>query len=72
MSELTDSPVVSRLFTQGHHQNASFILLLQNMLFKGKCNNTDISRNAQYLAPFQSPREGEQIGIIGERIFDKN
>ena len=46
MAEATDSPVVSRLFTQGRHRNASVILLLQNMFPKGKYN-TDISRNAQ-------------------------
>ena len=51
MAEATDSPVVSRLFTQGRHRNASVILLLQNMFPKGKYN-TDISRNAQYLALF--------------------
>ena len=35
MAEATDSPVVSRLFTQGRHRNASAILLLQNMFPKG-------------------------------------
>ena len=71
MAEATDSPVVSRLFTQGRHRNASVILSLQNMFPKGKCN-TDISRNAQYLALFQSPSDRKQIGIIAERMFDKN
>ena len=71
MAEATDSPVVSRLFTQGCHRNASVILLLQNMFPKGKYN-TDISRNAQYLALFRSPSDRKQIGIIGERMFDKN
>ena len=47
MSQATDSPVVSKLFTQGRHRNASVILLLQNMFPKGKFN-TDISRNALY------------------------
>ena len=42
MAEATDSPVVSRLFTQGRHRNASVILLPQNMFPKGKYN-TDIS-----------------------------
>ena len=41
MAEATDSPVVSRLFTQGRYRNASVILLLQNMFPKGKYN-TDI------------------------------
>ena len=71
MAEATDSPVVSRLFTQGRHRNASVVLLLQNMFPKGKYN-TDISRNAQYLALFRSPSERKQIGIIAERMFDKN
>ena len=71
MAEATDSPVVSRLFTQGRHRNASVILLLQNMFPKGKYN-TDISRNAQYLALFRSPSDWKQIGIIGERMFNKN
>ena len=71
MAEATDSPVVSRLFTQGRHRNASVILLLQNMFPKGKYN-TNISRNAQYLALFRSPSDRKQIGIIAERMFDKN
>ena len=69
MAEATDSPVVSRLFTQGRHRNASVILLLQNMFPKGKYN-TDISRNAQYLALFRSPSDRKQIGIIAERMFE--
>ena len=72
MAEATDNPVrVSRLFTQGRHRNASVILLLQNMFPKGKYN-TDICRNAKYLALFRSPSDKKQIGIIGERMFDKN
>ena len=71
MAEAIDSPVVSRLFTQGRHRNASVILLLQNMFPKGKFN-TDISRNAQYLALFRSPSDRKQIGVVGERMFDKN
>ena len=71
VADATDSPVVSRLFTQGRHRNASVILLLQNMFPKGKYN-TDISRNSQYLALFRSPSDRKQIGIIGERMFGKN
>ena len=70
MAEATDSSVVSRLFTQGH-RNASVIVLLQNMFPKGKYN-TDISRNTQYLALFRSPSDRKQIGIIAERMFEKN
>ncbi len=71
MAEASDSPLVAGLFTQGRHRNASVILMLQNMFPKGKYN-TDISRNAQYMALFRSPSDRKQIGIIGERMFDKN
>ena len=71
MAEAIESPFVSRLFTQGRHRNASVILLLQNMFPKGKFN-TDISRNAQYMALFRSPSDRKQIGIVAERMFDKN
>ena len=43
MAEATDSPVVSRLFTQGRHRNASVILLLQNMFPKGRYSIKRIS-----------------------------
>ena len=71
MAEAIDSPMVSRLFTQGRHRNASIILLLQNMFPKGKYN-TDISRNAQYITLFRSPSDRKQIGIVAERMFDKS
>lgn len=56
MSQATESPVLSLLFTQGRHRNASVILLLQNMFPKLKFN-TDICRNAQYLVLFRSPSD---------------
>ena len=71
MSQATDSPVLSKLFTQGRHCNASVILLLQNMFPRGKYN-TDISRNAQYLVLFRSPSDRKQIGIVAQRIFTKD
>ena len=66
-----DSPVISKLFTQGRHRNASVILLLQNAFPKGKYN-TSKSRNAQYMALFRCPADRRQIGIMADRIFDKN
>ena len=71
MAQATDSSVLSTLFTQGRHRNASVILLLQNMFPKGKFN-TDISRNAQYLVLFRSPSDRKQIDMIAERIFAKD
>ena len=70
MAEATDSLVVSRLFTHGRHRNASVILLLQNMFPEGKYN-TDISRNAQYLALFRSPSDRKQIGITQQSQIDE-
>ena len=41
------------------------------MFPKGKFN-TDISRKGQCMATFRSPSDRKQIGIIAERIFEKN
>ena len=71
MSQAIDSPVLSQLFTQGRHRNASVILLLQNMFPKGKYK-TDISRNAQYVVLFRSPSDRKQIDIFAERAFAKD
>ena len=71
MHQAVNSPILSRLFTQGRHRNASVILLMQNMFPKGKYN-TDISRNAQYLVLFRSPSDRKQINTIAERIFAEN
>ena len=70
-AQATDSPVVSKLFTQGRHRNASVILLLQNMFPKGKYN-TDISRNATYKVLFRSPGDRKQIDIMAEQTFAKD
>ena len=65
-----DSQIISKLFTQGRHRNASMILLLQNAFPKGK-HNTSISRNAQFITLFRCPADRKQIGIMAERILDK-
>ena len=70
MDIAVDSPVISKLFAQGRHRNAS-ILLLQNAFPKGK-NNTSISRNAQYMALFRCPADRRQIGIMADIIFDNS
>ena len=71
MAQATDSPVVSKLFTQGRHRNASVILLLQNMFPRGRYN-TDISRNATYKVLFRSPGDRKQIDIMAEQTFAKD
>ena len=69
MDLAVDSQIISKLFTQARHRNASVILLLQNAFPKGK-HNTSISRNAQFMALFRCPAR-RQVGIIAERMFDK-
>ena len=68
MNQAVNSPILSRLFTQGRHRNASVILLMQNMFPKGRYN-TDISRNAHYLVLFRSPSDRKQVNMIADRIF---
>ena len=70
MDLAVDSQIISKLFTHGRHRNASVILLLQNAFPKGK-HNTSISRNAQYITLFRCPDDRRQIGIMAERIFDR-
>ena len=71
MAEAKDSPVISKLFTQDRHRNASVILLLQNLFPKGKFN-TDISRNALYKVLFRSPGDRKQIDIMTEQTFARD
>ena len=40
MDMAVNSPIISKLFTQGRHRNASVILLLQNAFPKGKYNTS--------------------------------
>ena len=63
MDIAVDSPVISKLITQGRHRNASVILLVQNAFPKGKYN-TSISCNAQYMALFRCPADRRQVGIM--------
>ena len=56
MDLAVDSPIISKLFTQGRQRNASVILLLQNAFPKGK-HNTIISHNAQYMVFFKCPAD---------------
>ena len=70
MDLAVDIQIISKLSTQGRLRNASVILLLQNAFPKGK-HNTSISCNAQYMALYRCSSDRRQIGIMAERIFDK-
>ena len=43
MDMAVHSPIISKLFTQGRHRNASVTLLLQNAFPKGKYNTISLS-----------------------------
>ena len=62
MFQPKDSVVVSKLYTQGRHRNASIILILKMVE----------SRNAQYMTLFKSSADRKQIEIISQRIFPIN
>ena len=70
MEEAKNSKLVSKLFTQGRHRNVSVILIMQNAFPKGKYN-TEIARNAMYMALFKSPADREQISRLGHKMFEK-
>ena len=70
MDLAVDSPIISKLFTLERHRNARVILLLQNAFPKGK-HNTSTSRNAQYMALFRCLANRRQVGIMAERMCDK-
>ena len=71
MDMAMDSTIISKLFIEGRHRNASVILLLQNAFLKVKYNAI-ISQNAQYMVLFICTADRTQIGIMVDRIFDKN
>ena len=71
MDMAEESPITSKLFTQGRHRNTRDILLLQNAFPKGNYN-TSKSHNAQYMVLFRCPADRSQIGIVADRIIDKN
>ena len=47
------------------------MLLLQNAFLKGKYN-ASLSHNAQNMALFRCPADKRQIGLMADRLFDKN
>ena len=69
--EAIQSPIVPRLFTKGRHRPTSIILQLKNMFPKGKFN-TDLSWNAQYMAPFVAlGTENKSVCLIRMRPISK-
>lgn len=60
------------LFTQGcHHRGFSVMRISQNIFEKGKFSRT-ISINSSYLVLMKSPRDINQIRVLGSQIFGQN
>lgn len=69
MSKAGDSPVLSRLFSEGsHHRNLSIIYIVQNLFDKGKSHRT-VSLNAQYIVLFKNPRDKSQLQALARQMF---
>ena len=69
MGECEDSNEIKQLFAvDSHHSNISVFLISQNIFPKGKCAR-DISLNAHYMIIFNSPRDSNQIGVLGRQMY---
>ena len=59
---------ISDLFTKGsHHRNLSIIYIVQNIFHQGK-EMRNISLNAHYIVLFKSPRDKQQISMLGRQV----
>jgi hypothetical protein len=68
MQECSDSKVVCDYFTKtAHHKNISVFMLTQNFYQQGKYQVT-ITRNANYIIVFKSPRERTQVAQLGRQL----
>jgi hypothetical protein len=68
MDEIADNHRASVLFTRGiHHKNVTVIFLYQNLFKKGTAMR-DITLNSQYFLLFKSPRDVQQIKLLGRQL----
>jgi hypothetical protein len=69
MNECENSSEIKQLFAvDSHHSNISVFLISQNIFPKGKCAR-DISLNSNYLIIFNSPRDMNQISVLGRQMY---
>ena len=70
MNECENSSEIKQLFAiDSHHSNISVFLISQNIFPKGKCAR-DISLNSNYLIIFNSPRDMNQISVLGRQMYN--
>ena len=69
MTECTQNLEVTQLFCrEGHHNNVSIILIMQDLFCSGTQRKT-ILKNAHYLCLFKSPLDMRSLFSIGQRIM---
>ena len=69
MSNIGNSGLLSKLFTEGsHHRNLSVIYIVQNLFDKGKSHRS-VSLNAQYLVLFKNPRDCAQVQCLARQMY---
>ena len=68
MEELCNNKELSTLFTREmHHKHITVFFLLQNLYKQGK-SMRDVALNCQLLILFKSPRDTEQIKVLGRQL----
>ena len=68
VEEICNNKELSILFTREmHHKNITVFFLLQNLYKQGK-SMRDVALNCQLLILFKSPRDTEQIKVLGRQL----
>lgn len=71
LSEVTGSSWTDKLFTMcSHHMQLTVIFISQNLFPKSK-NMRTISLNTSYIILFRSPRDTQQIGVLGTQMGER-
>ena len=69
MHQVTHSPDMVLLFTQGcHHRNLSVIFIVQNIFQSGKYAR-DIALNTNYIIIFRNLRDASQISHLARQLY---
>jgi hypothetical protein len=70
LTELTNSPFCSELFTRiSHHFNITSILIMQNANIPGKFSG-NLSKNCHYTFLMRSPRDHYSVRSLGLQMAD--